>query len=335
MSRFASLCNNITHLFSPLLLNLSYLYSFLLSNPLYFAYLLFFSPYLLKLFSFLSPLLFCISLLFFCLVSFEKLPPSEVPEETVLQVLRTSFEIQSICVEIPTYIGSFTSELRTEDTVVVIKDQVTVGIAEENDLKEADGHYPICISKEIDPNSLENHNSSANSEELHLKLAVESKDPVGNVGENDLEGQEKRDLLAFCNQDRSGSMRREKEWRRTLACKLYEERRTTEGGEGMDLLWEVHEVDSTKTKTKAKVIKNKKEKAVEKDRKYRPDKKEQEEEEEDDDDEDMTGQLCCLQALKFTTGKMNLGMGRPNFVKFSKRLKGMGLFVRKDKRVVA
>lgn len=38
-----------------------------------------------------------------------------------------------------------------------------------------------------------------------------------------------------------GSMRKEKEWRRTLACKLFEERHNVDGGgggEGMDMLWE-------------------------------------------------------------------------------------------------
>nr|GMD28025.1 uncharacterized protein LOC109182633 [Ipomoea batatas] len=78
----------------------------------------------------------------------------------------------------------------------------------------------------------------------------------------------------------NGSMRKEKEWKRTLACKLYEERNTRDGsGEGMDLLWETYEMDAIKSK-----------------------------------------------ALKFSAGKVNLGMGigKPNLMKISKAIKGFG-----------
>lgn len=119
-----------------------------------------------------------------------------------------------------------------------------------------------------------------------------------------------------------GSMRKEKEWKRTLACKLFEERHNSnsnnninaEGGEGMDLLWETYETELS-NKTVVKEKKGKK-KAYNK-----------EDEDEDDDDEmdyDDNGKLCCLQALKFSAGKMNLGMGRPNLVKISKAIKGIG-----------
>ncbi|GAB4830268.1 hypothetical protein Ancab_019908 [Ancistrocladus abbreviatus] len=114
-----------------------------------------------------------------------------------------------------------------------------------------------------------------------------------------------------------GSMRKEKEWRRTLACKLFEERHNvdTDGGEGMDLLWEAYEKESSSNKTKKKE-KTKKGKEVKVGKNGRV---EEEEDEEVDD-----GQLCCLQALKFSAGKMNLGMGRPNLVKISKAFKGIG-----------
>ncbi|PON36052.1 acidic leucine-rich nuclear phosphoprotein 32 family B protein [Parasponia andersonii] len=109
-----------------------------------------------------------------------------------------------------------------------------------------------------------------------------------------------------------GSMRKEKEWRRTLACKLFEERHNVDGGEGMDMLWETYETESNK-QVQAKSSSKKGKKGV---LEYSDD---------DDDYEDETnGQLCCLQALKFSAGKMNLGMGRPNLVKISKALKGMG-----------
>ncbi|XVF21342.1 hypothetical protein REPUB_Repub12eG0082500 [Reevesia pubescens] len=111
-----------------------------------------------------------------------------------------------------------------------------------------------------------------------------------------------------------GSMRKEKEWKRTLACKLFEERHShnVDGGEGMDLLWETYETDSSKVNMKSSSKKGKK------------GGNEYYDHDEDDYEEESDGQLCCLQALKFSAGKMNLGMGRPNLVKISKALKGFG-----------
>ncbi|XP_045798895.1 uncharacterized protein LOC123893024 [Trifolium pratense] len=110
-----------------------------------------------------------------------------------------------------------------------------------------------------------------------------------------------------------GSMRVEKEWRRTLACKLFEERHNNgDGSEGMDMLWETYEKDSNKGMKKGK-----------KGKKSEVEYYSEDEVDEEIDDEIGT-KLCCLQALKFSTGKMNLGMGRPNLVKFSKALKGIG-----------
>ncbi|XP_051131205.1 uncharacterized protein LOC127251522 [Andrographis paniculata] len=43
-----------------------------------------------------------------------------------------------------------------------------------------------------------------------------------------------------------------REWTRTLAGKLYEERRSVDGGEGMDLLWETYERESMKLKSKSR-----------------------------------------------------------------------------------
>jgi hypothetical protein len=112
-----------------------------------------------------------------------------------------------------------------------------------------------------------------------------------------------------------GSMRVEKEWRRTLACKLFEERHNNgDGSEGMDMLWETYEKDSNKGMKKSNTKKGKKSEVE-----YYS-----EDEVEEDIDEEIGTKLCCLQALKFSTGKMNLGMGRPNLVKFSKALKGIG-----------
>jgi hypothetical protein len=38
----------------------------------------------------------------------------------------------------------------------------------------------------------------------------------------------------------------------------------------------------------------------------------------------MDEHLCCLEGMKFSAGKMNLGMGRPNLHKISKTFKGFG-----------
>ncbi|KAG6571593.1 hypothetical protein SDJN03_28321, partial [Cucurbita argyrosperma subsp. sororia] len=74
----------------------------------------------------------------------------------------------------------------------------------------------------------------------------------------------------------------------------------------MDSLWETYE---------------------KKEKDNRKSKKEEEEEEEEEE-----GQLCCLQALKFSAGKMNLGMRRPNLMKMTKALKGFGWLSRKGSR---
>lgn len=120
-----------------------------------------------------------------------------------------------------------------------------------------------------------------------------------------------------------GSMRKEKDWKRTLACKLFEERRNLEGGEeGMDSLWESYETDNSSRKSQLKLT-NKNTINKKSVFKYFDDC----ENEEDDDEEDeftSNGKLCCLKALKLSTGKMNLGMGKPNLVKISKALKGFG-----------
>ncbi|KAF8019130.1 hypothetical protein BT93_H3877 [Corymbia citriodora subsp. variegata] len=114
-----------------------------------------------------------------------------------------------------------------------------------------------------------------------------------------------------------GSMRREKEWKRTLACKLFEERHNGEGGEGMDLLWEAYENDSTTKQAKNSAKKGKKGGRLE-------GRGKDDDEVEEEEEEDMDEQFCCLQALKFSAGKMNLGMGRPNLVRISKAFKGIG-----------
>ncbi|KAL6875762.1 hypothetical protein ACP4OV_013275 [Aristida adscensionis] len=127
---------------------------------------------------------------------------------------------------------------------------------------------------------------------------------------------------------------KEKEWKRTLACKLYEERMqlklcrdraVVEGSDNMDMLWEAYEVGSgsngagngaKRGSGTAKSPSIVQEESVEEG--------EGEEEDEDDgEDEGSVRQLCCLQALKFSTRKMNFGGGKPSLAKVSKILKRM------------
>ncbi|GJT09044.1 hypothetical protein Tco_0843506 [Tanacetum coccineum] len=92
------------------------------------------------------------------------------------------------------------------------------------------------------------------------------------------------------------SMRKLKGWKRTFTCKLFEA-----------------------SSKKKKNVKNNKSKS---EFKYFDDGVS---EDGDKDDQFMgNGQLCCFKALKMSTGKMNLGMGKPNLVKISKALKGFG-----------
>ncbi|MFS7902279.1 hypothetical protein Hanom_Chr01g00009391 [Helianthus anomalus] len=117
------------------------------------------------------------------------------------------------------------------------------------------------------------------------------------------------------------SMKEEKEWRRTLACKLFEERYNSRGGEeGMDSLWEDYECDDS-TDQKEVMINNRNGGIA------RIEDEDTDEDEDEDEDGDVgmrSGHLCCLQALKLSTRNMNLGMGKHNLVKITKALKGFG-----------
>lgn len=136
----------------------------------------------------------------------------------------------------------------------------------------------------------------------------------GDDSDNNLKTESSRTLDHCSNLGSYGSMRKEKEWKRTLACKLFEERHNVDGGDGMDSLWEAYEMDS----------KNKAMNSIEKKKNKKKKKEEIEMYEEEEEEEDVDGQLCCLQALKLSAGKMNLGMGRPNLVKITKAIKGIG-----------
>ncbi|KAL4353103.1 hypothetical protein GQ457_06G028150 [Hibiscus cannabinus] len=119
--------------------------------------------------------------------------------------------------------------------------------------------------------------------------------------------------------------RKRKEWTRTLAYKLFQERHSYNGdgggeGEAMDLLWEVFETDSDCT---AEVKSGFKEGGSNSSGYYYCG-------DESYDERELNAQLCCFQTLKLAAGNLNLGKERPKPNLFKKISKGFGLlrFVR-------
>jgi hypothetical protein len=132
--------------------------------------------------------------------------------------------------------------------------------------------------------------------------------------------------------DEGSPPQKEKEWKRTLACKLYEERMqlrlcrdraVVEGSDNMDMLWEAYEVGGGVRRAGIKVKSSKKAEGLVED---------DEESEEHGDDEGSVRQLCCLQALKFSTKKMGFGGGKPSLAKISKVLRKMTVLSRVGSR---
>ncbi|KAK4268252.1 hypothetical protein QN277_024934 [Acacia crassicarpa] len=117
---------------------------------------------------------------------------------------------------------------------------------------------------------------------------------------------------------RYGSMRKEKSWRRTLAFKLYEENNNVDDDDGrsgkseaMDLLWETYEdIEHDKVKESTKSEAN--------------DEDEEGDDEKEEKEKGIEGKFCCLQALKLSAGKVNMGMRKPSLIKITKALKSIG-----------
>ncbi|KAE8684615.1 hypothetical protein F3Y22_tig00111105pilonHSYRG00075 [Hibiscus syriacus] len=320
--------------------------SYILSNPLYFSYLVFFSPYLFKIFSFLSPLFVTTSLLVLALftasrsqvvddginglpcleeleaykIVFEASTIEEIREnpdgvletEAIVDCLQTVDELDDASVHNPKTLtsGAYDEESGDISRPETVRVNAVVKIFEEF-LKGKDG---------VENLSSEKGEKDEESEAMGSKVK-DSEATRGTKNGGELEDRAMVSSQSINNEATElsylGSMRKEKEWKRTLACKLFEERHNVTaaaldgGGEGMDLLWEAYESsDSNKLKLKS----------VE----WKKGKKGGNGIEDDDYEEESDGDLCCLQALKFSTRKMNLGMGRPNFVKISKALKGFG-----------
>ncbi|CAN0866904.1 hypothetical protein LINGRAHAP2_LOCUS9414 [Linum grandiflorum] len=181
----------------------------------------------------------------------------------------------------------------------------------------------IKLSQIEDEQQREDHNPNSDDKELNFSSRTRSHSAGGMTAASPTS------LGSY------GSMRKEKEWRRTLACKLFEERHNNSNAgdksdEGMDLLWETYnETESsaaktTKSKSRKKCGGGSNRIVHHSHHSYVDDDNEVQEEEEEMGNDDHGGKLCCLQALKFSTGKMKLGMGKPNLLKISKAIKGIG-----------
>ncbi|GER31396.1 hypothetical protein STAS_07393 [Striga asiatica] len=349
------LCLLKAHFSSLLISDLINFCNFIFSNPLYFCYFVFFSPYLLKLVSFLSPLFLTTFLLFISGIVQEKISvsvsqdplsekdfgrdgsqgtddlgiyeilfgtrllyeenenPPKIPEEKIeespgsgvksrsLSQKRGVFEAKMIEQNNPGPISQIKNscpileEKRLENFLKILHQFEKMSTANTDE------------KKKLGLNSYENGRKGQNLPPPVVKGHSHSCD-VSDENNQSKEHITKAENLKTCDSGSLGSMRKEKEWRRTLACKLFEERHNVDGGEGMDSLWEAYEMDSNKkTSKKTSGIE-----FVE------------DENEDDDDDDVVDGQLCCLQAVKLSAGKMNLGIGRPNLVKISKAIKGFG-----------
>lgn len=340
--------------FSSLLISyLVLLCSSILSHPLYFLYLVFFSPYLLKLISFLSPLFVTTFLVFLAfLVHAESSQTRFTPilerlrfkkdclneDNDDLEIFEIVFGSPSMAALVRENPSEFLDEKpeKDEPNLLLGSDKEDPSVENksscvvmeekrlENFLKILDEFERLASNveekkKKWEPsrgaksekvvekqNSLLRNGSEAACNNKNIDLDNSNMGKECSSHSQRMSSDEGKSSLSWRELDSGGgSMRREREWKRTLACKLFEERHNAGGGgEGMDSLWEAHEMESSK------VVKREKGKKVER---------------EMEEDEEVGGaQLCCLQALKLSAGKMNLGVGRPNLVKISKAIKGIG-----------
>ncbi|KAL1557497.1 hypothetical protein AAHA92_08066 [Salvia divinorum] len=280
--------------------------SSILSHPLYFSYFIFFSPYLLKLLSFLSPLFLTTSLISLAFLQRLHLnkdhhPNEELQSSELYEIFFGPPSMAEVRDEPPSRISH-----QTPQKDPILEPAPLPGLAEEAPIAAAGNFKTLAMEDE------EEKRPGSFSKILDDKTAGKQNPVITTT--NGSNAVSRSNSLSS-----SGSMRREREWRRTLAGKLFEERHSSGGGgggEGMDSLWEAHEMDSNKSGGGRR----------EKGRRGRADVEEREE-------EDDGIQLCCLQALKMSAGKMNLGVGRPNLVKISKAIKGIGWLHKSSKKV--
>ncbi|KAL3649291.1 hypothetical protein CASFOL_005694 [Castilleja foliolosa] len=326
---------SMTHVYSLLISCLVHICSFVFSHLLYISYFIYFSPYLLKLVKFLSPLFISTFLLLLVLltvlVNDNSFPIIIAKYNAILAKLHHVKDDESEEKEEEDVRGSEDLEMYkiffgSSELMEEVQEKQIEVLEESLEKNEADKDSIHMREKRSDNFSKllnQFERMSSNSEEKPQSVKLDK------VAENQRtisisrHGSEVRKVYGSTVKAHSqrlgsnsppsdhhdlgtyGSMREENEWNRTLACKLFEERRGVERDEGMDSLWETsYENDLPKSETE----KNDKNKKIE-----------------DEDSEDEEVQLCCLQALKLSSSrKMSLGFGRPNLVKISKAIKGIG-----------
>ncbi|KAE8659316.1 Detected protein of unknown function [Hibiscus syriacus] len=339
--------------FSALLLSDLILFcSSIFSHPLYFSYFIFFSPYLFKIFSFLSPLLVTTTLF---VLSFFTLSPSFLDNQSAASICHLQLSESKIIASLLANYRTLVEKLRSEvddhpsdgfgfsellEACKMVFDTSTCHEAKEYLFDECLDEKSAQITRpeknqvkavvKIFENFLQDKEGVENNSWKKRDRHVKSPSVESNKGEVQKQGFVTSDPKVVTkpmvnshrvtesggnyNYNSSGNLgsRKEKEWKRTLACKLFEERcsENADGDEAMDLLWETYETESNKAQLKSSSNK------VVVDDYNGIDEYEYEEE--------SVSQLCCLHALKFSAGKMNLGMGRSNIVKISKALKGFG-----------
>ncbi|KAL3633300.1 hypothetical protein CASFOL_022827 [Castilleja foliolosa] len=351
------LCNHPKPQFYSLIISDLILLCSIFSNPLYISYLIFFSPYILRLISFLYPLFFTTSLISLALLT-------GIDPDFTSPVLEKGFPDDLGIYEI-----LFGSCCRNEENPLD-KEEIPETSLDDKDssfCKKMEEKNPSPVSElknscpVIEERRLENFlkildqfekmstNNNTVDEKRKIGGKIDKADGVEGVRQNaakkiekvysqrivsstNVEKERNLKLQSFrtfghnSNNESFGSMKKEKEWKRTLACKLFEERHNVSGGEGMDSLWEAYETDSNKSKreTGEKEKRGKKTSEIEFSKELFGD---------EDEDEVVDGQLCCLHAIKFSAGKMNLGMRKPNLVKISKAIKGFGWLHHVSKKV--
>ncbi|KAL3615954.1 hypothetical protein CASFOL_040248 [Castilleja foliolosa] len=319
--------------------------SSIFSNPLYISYFIFFSPFLFRLINYLSPLLFTSFLISFTLVtaidSAFTSPVQEKDFQDDLGIYETLFgTCSNNCLNEENPLE--TPHEKSEENPEPGLDDKDSSFCNKNEATEMEEKNPgpvTIVERRLD-NFLKildqfEKMSTKNVEEERKNGGGVDKAGVGPgvrqnaatkidkahsqriIRSNNIEKDHNLEFESFRTWDHNsesfGSMRKEKEWKRTLACKLFEERHNVDGSEGMDSLWEAYETDSNKSKCEIGEKKNRGKKT-----------RETEFSEELCGDEVVDGQLCCLNAIKFSAGKVNLGMGKPNIVKISKAIKGFG-----------
>lgn len=339
---------NTTSFSSLLLADLLSLTHFIYSQPLYFAYIIVFFPFFLQLLLFLCPLL-STSLLLVALLTASANPTLKTLNwrcglfsfacKTVLDVLETRIDDEvmfhlfeplasmasklEVCMEFEAQSHQGREDLidatrgqcqciRVNESAEVINSSTEKGfvwkIEETFKDRGSSNNTRACANPEVMSGAIKNsalQPKTLDAGEEFVDFAIR------NHTEDTQKDSRNCDEIGLYLKG-YGSNKREKEWKSTLAGKLYEERLSARRAEEMDLLWEVYEADSGIGKEKNSTEATKKGKL---DRMF--------------EEEEIDGQLCCLEAIRFSAMKVNLGVKRHSLVKISKALKGVGLFVKR------